>query len=144
MQQEVRMHTIGKLAHMGGVSTDTLRYYEKEGLIAPKAKTPSRYRLYDDKAVTRIRFIKQAQGSGFTISEVRELLTLQASGDACCEDVRSLAIQKKLWLEHKIKVLQGMSQALDELIDDCAGGFGPTEECAILGALETNLAETST
>lgn len=89
------MHTIGKVATLAGVSTDTLRYYEKEHLITPASKTDAGYRLYDDEAVRRIRFIKTAQHCGFTLSDIHELLTLKQAGSACCEDVRSVAVNDR-------------------------------------------------
>ena len=133
------MHTIGKMARLAGVSADTLRYYEKESLITPASKTAAGYRLYDDETMQRIRFIKQAQQCGFTLSDIKELLTLRSADRACCADVRSLAIEKKLRIEHKLKSLQAMSRALDELIQSCGGGEKPVDACAILGALESGL-----
>ena len=106
------MRTIGKLALQADVTTDTVRYYEKEGLLAPASKTGAGYRLYDEDAVRRLRFIKQAQQCGFSLTEIRELLTLKNSDSACCKDVKSVAIAKKLQLEHKVRALQVMSQAL--------------------------------
>lgn len=135
------MHTIGKVAALAGVSPDTLRYYEKEHLIAPASKTDAGYRIYNDEAVRRIRFIKTVQHCGFTLSDIHELLTLKQAESACCEDVRSVAIEKKLRIAHKLQALQAMSRALDELIERCAGGEAATDECPILAALENSLAE---
>lgn len=137
------MHTIGKVAMLVGVSPDTLRYYEKEHLITPASRTNAGYRLYDDQAVRRIRFIKTAQHCGFTLSDIHELLTLKQADSACCEDVRSVAIEKKLRIEHKLRALQAMSRALDELIQGCAGGEATTDNCPILAALENSLHEVS-
>ncbi|MDA8254278.1 MAG: heavy metal-responsive transcriptional regulator [Betaproteobacteria bacterium] len=137
------MHTIGKVAALSGVSPDTLRYYEKEHLITPASKTDAGYRLYNDDAVRRIRFIKTAQHCGFTLSDIHELLTLKQADSACCEDVRSVAIEKKLRIAHKLQALQAMSCALDELIERCAGGEAATDECPILAALENSLAEVA-
>ncbi len=135
------MHTIGKVAALAGVSPDTLRYYEKEHLIAPASKTDAGYRIYNDEAVRRIRFIKTVQHCGFTLSDIHELLTLKQAESACCEDVRSVAIEKKLRIAHRLQALQAMSRALDELIERCAGGEAATDECPILAALENSLAE---
>lgn len=133
------MLTIGKLALRVDVTTDTVRYYEKEGLLAPARKTDAGYRLYDDTAIRRLRFIKQAQHCGFSLVEIRELLALKNSDAACCKDVKSVAIEKKLHLEHKIKVLRVMSQALSELITICDDETRPLEECPILAALESSM-----
>lgn len=137
------MHTIGKVARMAGVSADTLRFYEAEGLLAPVTKTTAGYRLYDNDAVRRLHFIKHAQACGFTLSDVKELLTLQNKDNTCCEDVRTLVIEKKLQIERKLKALQAMSRALDGLIKSCEGGLSPTNDCPILGALDDSLGEAS-
>lgn len=137
------MHTIGKVAALAGVSPDTLRYYEKEHLITPASKTDAGYRLYDHEAVRRIRFIKTAQHCGFTLADIHALLTLKQADSTCCEDVRSVAIEKKLRIAHKLQTLQAMSHTLDELIERCTGGEAATDECPILAALENSLAEAA-
>jgi Zn(II)-responsive transcriptional regulator len=139
--KETVMHTIGKLALQANVTTDTVRYYEKEGLLVPTSKTGAGYRIYDEEAVRRLRFIKQAQQCGFSLTEIRELLTLRNSDEACCKDVKSVAIAKKLQLEHKIKALQIMSLALSELIVICNNETRPLDECPILAALESSIAK---
>ncbi len=130
------MLTIGKLATLAEISADALRYYEDEGLISPADRSASGYRLYDQDSVRRIRFIKQAQHCGFTLAEIRDLLTLRGSNRACCDDVRNQAIQKKLQIEHKIKAMKSMSKALDQLIADCTRKGRPVAECTILAAFE--------
>lgn len=137
------MYTIGKVAGLAAITTDTLRYYEKEGLIRPASKTAAGYRQYNDDALRRIRFIKQAQHCGFSLSDIRELLTLKTSDGACCEDVRGMAIQKKLRIAHKLRALQTMSSALDNLIASCDGGEMPIDDCAILDTLENSLQKVS-
>ncbi len=130
------MLKIGKLARLAATSTDTLRYYEREGLIAPTAKSPSGYRLYDADSAKRIHFIKQAQHCGFTLSEIRELLTLRGERSSCCGDVRKLAVEKKLQVEGKIGAMKLISRALDRLIADCTEERKPVDACPILSALE--------
>jgi len=130
------MLTIGKLAAIAHVSPDALRYYEREKLIAPTAKSDGGYRLYDEGAVRRIRFIKQAQNCGFTLSEIGELLTLRSQSSACCGDVRKRAIEKKLQLESKIRAMKAMSKALDGLVAECAEESHPIDDCPILSALD--------
>jgi MerR family Zn(II)-responsive transcriptional regulator of zntA len=134
------LHTIGKLAAQADVTIDAVRFYEKQGLLAPARRTPAGYRLYDGEAVRRLRFIKQAQQCGFSLTEIRELLTLKNSDAACCRDVKSVAIAKKLQLAHKIRALQVMSGALSELIAICNAETRPLDECPILAALENSLA----
>lgn len=130
------MLTIGKVAAQTDLSTNALRFYEREGLISPVSKTPSGYRLYGENAVARVRFIKHAQHCGFTLKEICELLTLQSSDSACCNDVRRLAIEKKLRLEATIRSMKAMSGALDILIADCSEQGRAVAECPILGAME--------
>jgi Zn(II)-responsive transcriptional regulator len=137
--QEGANLTIGKLAKMAQLSPDTVRHYEKEGLVNPAQKSESGYRLYTDDALRRLYFIKHAQQCGLSLSEIRELLEMKRRDDSCCQDVRTVALQKKLQLESKIKALQTMSNALSSLIETCNDQAKPLDECPILAALETNL-----
>jgi MerR family Zn(II)-responsive transcriptional regulator of zntA len=130
------MLTIGKLAGLTRVSNDTLRYYEQEGLIRPAGKSAAGYRLYNQESARRIHFIKHAQGCGFTLAEIRDLLELRARDRACCGDVRTRAIEKKLQIESRIRAMKAMSKALDQLIAECANEKRPVEECTIIAALE--------
>jgi DNA-binding transcriptional MerR regulator len=130
------MFTIGKLASLTSVSNDTLRYYEQEGLVEPAGKSTAGYRLYDKDSARRIHFIKHAQQCGFTLAEIRDLLVLRGRDKACCGDVRSRAIEKKLQIESRIRVMKAMSRALDHLIADCANETRPVKECTIIAALE--------
>ncbi len=131
--------TIGKVAKLAEVSIDTIRYYERHNLLSPAQKSGAGYRLYNDEAVRRLHFIKHAQYCGLSLAEIRQLLDLTRQDDSCCEDVRSLVIQKKLQLEHKIKSLKAMSQALSDLIAICVDDTKPLDACPILAALETSL-----
>lgn len=133
------MITIGKLAKCTEMTTDTIRYYEKEKLLAPARKTAAGYRLYDDEAIRRLRFIRRAQLCGFSLTEIRELLALRNRDVVCCRDVRSVAVEKKLQVEHKIKALQLMSLALSELITICNDDARPLIDCPILDALENSI-----
>ncbi len=130
------MLTIGKLAAQTELSTNALRFYEREGLLQPRSKTPAGYRLYGDDAEARVSFIKHAQHCGFTLTEINELLTLRGNDSACCDDVRRLAVEKKLQLEAKIRSMKVMSGALDLLITDCPDQGRPVGDCPILGAME--------
>src|SRR6266516_2205928 len=87
-------------------------------------------------SVRLVRFIKQAQHCGFTLSEVAQLLALRLQASACCGDVRKLAEEKKLQLEGRIRTMKTMSKALDRLIADCAVPSHPVNECPILSALD--------
>lgn len=128
--------TIGKIADLTKVTRGTLRYYEQEGLIRPSAKSSAGYRLYDQDAVRRVRFIKEAQQCGFTLTEIRQLLALRSNDAACCCDVRRVAVEKKLELEAKIKAMSYMSKTLDRLIAVCTKEGRSLDDCPILAAFE--------
>ena len=130
------MLTIGKLAAQADLSTNALRFYEREGLLEPTSKSLSGYRLYDESAIARVRFIKQAQQCGFTLLEINELLTLRSQTAACCDDVRRIAVEKKLQLEAKIRAMKVMSKALDVLIAGCPDHGQPVGDCPIIAAME--------
>ena len=129
-------YTIGKVATLSAVSADTLRHYEKKGLIAPTSKTAAGYRLYNENAVPLIRFIKQAQSCGFTLSDIRQLLTLRYSANSRCKHVRNLAIEKRFEIKQKLTALQAMVNTLDGLIENCDGGEMSIDNCTILETLE--------
>lgn len=132
--------TIGQAAVSTGVSKDTLRYYEREGLLPPALKGANGYRYYQEEALRRVRFIKHAQQVGFTLEEVRSLMQLRASPCACCQDVRSVALAKRTELDDKIRIMRAMSAALTELIEICLEDDQTLDACPILGALEKSLA----
>jgi len=132
-------YTIGKVAMLSAVSADTLRHYEKKGLVTPTSKTASGYRLYNKDAVHRVHLIKQAQSCGFTLSDIRELFMLKHSGNSCCKDIRNLTIEMKLRIEHKLTTLQAMSRALNGLIENCNGNELPINNCTIMDALQNGL-----
>ena len=129
------MLTIGKLAALTELSTNALRFYEREGLLQPSGKSAAGCRLYGDAAEARVSFIKEAQHCGFTLTEINELLTLRGRDSACCDDVRRLAVEKKLQLEARIRCMKVMSKSLDILIADCPDQGRPVRDCPILGAM---------
>lgn len=130
------MLTIGQLSAQVELSANALRFYEREGLLQPSSKSDSGYRLYDVMALNRVRFIKHAQQCGFTLTEINELLALRSADAACCDDVRRIAVEKKLQLAAKIRSLQAMSRTLDLLIEGCPVEARPIADCPILGAME--------
>ena len=136
------MFTIGKLAERTQVSADSIRFYEREGLISPAQKSDAGYRLYTEEAVRRLGFIKHAQQCGFSLSEIRELLELRSDDKACCDDIYRVAVDKKLQLEAKIKALGLMSKALSHLIEQCSHDRKPLDDCPILGALEAGISDS--
>jgi MerR family Zn(II)-responsive transcriptional regulator of zntA len=134
------MFTIGKLAERAQVSADSIRFYEREGLISPTQKSEAGYRLYTEEAVRRLTFIKHAQQCGFSLADIRELLEMRSDEKACCDDIYRVAVEKKLQLESKIKALNSMSRSLSHLIEQCSHDQKPLEDCPILGALEAGIA----
>ena len=136
MEPPLDFYSVGQLAESAGVTADTLRYYEKEGLLAPRRHGAGAYRTYGADDVRRLRFIRHAQDCGFSLREVRALLSFPEQNAACCQDVRSLAIEKKLQLEARIRAMKRMSSMLDRLIQACDDGGRPVDHCPILQGLE--------
>ena len=127
--------TIGKVADRGGVNVQTIRYYERRGLLPKPARTASGYRKYSDEAIRRLRFIRQAQALGFSLAEIEELLSLRMQPGTTCADIRQRARQKIAAVNNKIEDLRRIKDALTKLAAACRG-TGPTSECPILEALE--------
>lgn len=127
--------TIGKLARQANVGVETLRYYERRGLIEPQRRTDAGYRLYGDDARQRLQFIRRAQALGFSLDEVAELLSLSRRPTASAAEVKRLAQAKIADIETRIRDLARMKTALSELEDQCPGHAGTTAECPILAAL---------
>lgn len=130
--------TIGQLAKRSGVSVETVRYYEREALIAKPQRSAAGYRQYAPEVVRRLRFIQRAKELGFTLKEILELLSLRTRPGVCCADVRAQARLKISDIEARIASLQQMQRALRTLADECAGS-GPITECPILEALDSDL-----
>ena len=128
--------TIGKVADQGGVKVQTIRYYERRGLLPKPARSASGYRKYSDEAIRRLRFIRQAQALGFSLSEIKELLSLRMQPGTTCGDIRKRARQKIGTVNEKIEELQRIKDALSKLATACKGQ-GPTSDCPILEALES-------
>lgn len=124
--------TRGELARYGQVNPETIRYYERSGLLPLPARSESNYRLFSHSAVQRIRFIKRAQAVGFSLEEIRALLDLKFSTDATCHDVQEMVDTKISDIDAKIAALQAMRDELSALFEECPGGDRPTEECPIL------------
>lgn len=123
------------LAERGGVNLQTIRYYEREGLLPKPPRLKSGYRVFPETAVQRVRFIKRAQELGFQLSEVRELLSIQLDPAKECSDVQRLAKAKVEDIEARIRTLQSMRRVLSNLADACPG-CGPSSECPILESIE--------
>jgi MerR family transcriptional regulator, copper efflux regulator len=123
---------IGTLARRAGVRIDTVRYYEKNGLLAPRSRLASGYRRYGELEVARLRFIRRSQALGFTLKEVRDLLSLSAQKDVA--RVKKRAQAKLEDVNERIAALEKVRDGLSTLIAACPG-HGRAEHCPILNAL---------
>lgn len=125
--------TIGQLAKETGTHVETIRYYERQGLIAEPPRRASGYREFPPEYVERIRFIKRAQTLGFTLREISELLAL-ADGNPACKDIRKFAEEKVEDIETRIRDLQKIKEVLHELIKKCLSK-GKLSSCPIIESL---------
>ncbi len=122
--------TIGKLAKQTEVTIETIRHYQRIGLLTEPEKPDGGYRCYSDDAITRIRSIKRAQQAGFTLKEIAALLSLDG---AHCADIRQLAEQKCLQIDQQIMDLTALRRVLGTLVNNCQQ-TAPSARCAILDA----------
>ncbi|HMA12080.1 MAG TPA: MerR family transcriptional regulator [Steroidobacteraceae bacterium] len=123
---------IGTLARRAGVGIDTVRYYERSGLLSPSARLASGYRRYSDAEVSRLRFIRRAQALGFSLKEIGELLALSSRRDVA--RVKRSAMARLADVENRIAELERVRDGLARLIKSCPG-HGRTADCPILRAL---------
>jgi len=127
--------TIGALAERAGVNVQTVRYYERRGLLAAPQRTPSGYRVYSDDTLDRLRFIRRAQELGFTLTEIEELLVLRLDPRTTASVVKARAEAKIADVDRRIHDLERIKHALTHLAGRCRGGRGPVGECPLLQAL---------
>ncbi|BDM63031.1 heavy metal-responsive transcriptional regulator [Shewanella sp. NFH-SH190041] len=136
------MYRIGELAQLCAVKTDTLRFYEKHGLLAPSMRTDSGYRMYSDTDANRLKFILRAKAVGFTLGEITELLSIELNkAQWACADVKGMVDGKLAQVEAKIAELNAFKATLETLSHACCGGPESAEHCSILAALESSLTE---
>lgn len=135
MEIDTKPLTIGQVAKQAGVGVETIRFYERRGLIAEPKRRASGYRQYALDAVRRIRFIRRAKELGFTLEEISDLLSLRVDPNSTKGDVRRRARDKITDIEDKIARLERMRSALERVACRCTGR-GPTSECPILEELE--------
>ncbi len=137
--------TIGKVAKQSGFSIDTIRFYEREGLLPEPERKPSGYRIYYPSIFIRLRFIKRAKQLGFSLEEITELLSLSEDNHDGVKGVRERAQHHVDLISQRIATLIKVRDSLSQLVDACPG-HGAPEECPILRALtdeETPLAEST-
>ncbi len=131
----VKSLTIGRLAREVGVNLETVRYYERRGLLPKPPRSTSGYRLFPVEAARRLRFIRRAQELGFSLGEIRELLLLRVAPTAKSADGRRRAQAELTDSEAEIRSLQSIKEALRELTKTCSG-CGSVRECPILESLD--------
>lgn len=127
--------SIGQVAKRAGVGVETVRFYEREGLLEEPPRRISGYRQYSEEVVKRIHFIKRAQTLGFSLKEISELLLLRVNAQTSCEEVKERTEVKIAQVERKLVELQRMRQALLQVHSLCEG-LGPTGRCPMLEALD--------
>lgn len=127
--------TIGRLAKEARVNLETVRYYERRGLIPKPPRSLSGYRLYPVEAARRLRFIQRAKELGFSLREIKELLSLRVSPRTIRAEIRRTAEAKITDIQTKIQSLERMEKSLRKLTKAC-GGSGPVSECPILESLD--------
>ena len=126
--------TIGAIAKRVGVAIDTIRYYEREGLLPQPARRASGYRSYDVSAIAQLLFIRRAKSLGFTLDEIRDLLALSADRQRGVRAVKQRALQRLAAIDTRIAELQRVRDGLEQLVEACPG-HGAPEQCPILRAL---------
>lgn len=127
------MHTIGKAARAANLSIDTVRFYERSGLLKPPPRTAGGYRLYRQDDIDRLRFIQRAKALGFTLEEIAQLLQLN-DGKGRRRDVKSVAARRLEELDRKLAELMRIRHAIAHLVQDC-NAEGPLAGCPIIAAL---------
>jgi len=134
MDTQTRHMTIGAVARRAGIGIDTIRYYEREGLMPEPRRRAGGYRDYDASAAQRLRFIRRAKELGFTLAEIRELLALSGDHERGVENVKQRARHRRDAISERIRELQRLRRGLTRLIDACPG-HGDPADCPILRAL---------
>ena len=130
-------HTIGRLAALAGVGIDTVRYYERSGLLSPAERSASGYRRYGDDELRQLRFIRRAQRLGFTLAEIQDLLAVSRKSGV--RAVRAAARHKLADVQLRIAELTRVRDALAGLVEACPG-HGSAADCPILRALDEDAA----
>lgn len=127
---------VGQLAKDAGINVETIRYYEKQGLLPKPRRRDSHYRVYDDEDLQRLLFIKRAKELGFTLKEIRELFRLRIDYDAKCGDIKHLTEQKLKDVDNRIRDLKKIRTVLAKLIDQCVDEEVFPDECPILESIK--------
>lgn len=129
------MLSTGTVADRAGVNKQTLRYYERIGLIGPIPRDGSGYRAYPEETLERIRFIQRGKELGFQLAEIEELLNMRIERRTNCDGMRRRADAKRAEVRRKIRDLRRLDRALERLVESCATRK-PTSPCPILESLD--------
>lgn len=129
--------TVGKLAKACDMGVETVRFYERSGLLPKPQRLASGYRVYNDDTITRLRFIQQVKHLGFTLDETKEMLRLIAHSGSNCETICERVHIKKMQVDEKIIQLTKISEILGKLKSDCPGGKATLEECVMVQHFNT-------
>jgi MerR family transcriptional regulator, copper efflux regulator len=122
---------IGEVAKRSHIGIETIRYYEREGLLLEPERRPSGYRQYDESTVERLEYIRRAKDLGFTLADIKELLELSFVAHAGCDHIRQRAEAKITDIEEKIRSLQQMKRSLGKIVERC-GKKNSTEDCPLV------------
>ncbi|GGB76156.1 Zn(2+)-responsive transcriptional regulator [Shewanella inventionis] len=133
------MYRIGELSALYDIKADTLRFYEKHGLLSPSSRSDSGYRLYNQDDSERLKFILRAKAVGFSLNDIADLLSIEVDkSNRACADVKALVDTKLEQVEAKLAELQHFATSLKSLSNTCCGGPDSAEHCSILEALESS------
>lgn len=133
-------YKVGCFSELAGINIETVRFYEKRGLMPEPKRSESGYRYYDSRDLERMMFILRAKKLGFTLKEIQELLSLRVDPDCSCETIREKAEQKIHEIEEKIRDLRRFNNALHSLVKICVER-GSSSECPILDALQKGMTD---
>ena len=128
---------IGELARRCDVNIDTIRYYERQGLLPAPDRLASGYRHYEAPDISRLRFVRRAKGLGFALDEIKDLLALSDHRDHDMGELKSLAKEKLVDIDNRMMELSKIRDGLNTLIDACPG-HGALATCPILNALASD------
>lgn len=134
------MLKISELSEQTGLSAHTLRYYEKYGLINASNRSEAGYRFYTDSDVRRVQFVKTARNTGFSLSDIGQLLSIRVNKQShSCQEVTDITQKKLFEVNAKMNELLSMQQTLKLLLDSCCGGPENATHCSIMEALDAGL-----
>ena len=130
-----KQYTISRLAQAAGIPTTTVRYYERIGLLQPEDRSQGNYRLYGDESLERLKFIRAAQATGFTLDDIKTLLSDKAGNAPSCGSVRVLIEERLGDLEQRLKDLRQVRKVLRTALEQCRGQK-KSDRCQVVASLK--------